>query len=311
MGSLWMGDLEMYMNEAFIANAFSTLGENVLRVKMIKNKFTGQAQGYCFVDFENQEAAERVLRKFNGKPVPMTNPMKRFKLNRAAYGQTYQSTEYSLFVGDLTPEVEDISLHDFFAKRYNTCKAGKVVKDSAGNSKCYGFIRFTSEDDQQRALMEMNNVIGLGGKPIRVARAIPKRPQHSDQQQSSQPYDPYYQQYQQYQNYYAGWGGYPQQPVPAGTSQHGPPPPPPPPPDYYNYGPSGQYDNTQFNYQHNRPGAGYDDSHDATEDPNPPLDIDQMNSEFMTRSEELYEALENSRWNPLDSVTSEIPGIKT
>uniref|UniRef100_A0A8D0L7M4 RRM domain-containing protein n=1 Tax=Sphenodon punctatus TaxID=8508 RepID=A0A8D0L7M4_SPHPU len=39
--SLWMGDLEPYMDENFISRAFATMGELVLSVKVIRNRLTG------------------------------------------------------------------------------------------------------------------------------------------------------------------------------------------------------------------------------------------------------------------------------
>lgn len=45
------------------------------------------------------------------------------------------SPMYSLFVGDLTPEVDDGMLYEFFYNRYPTCRGGKVVLDALGNSK--------------------------------------------------------------------------------------------------------------------------------------------------------------------------------
>lgn len=44
-----------------------------------------------------------------------------------------------------------------------------------GKSRGYGFVRFSSENDQDKALIEMQNHCGLGFKPIRVSLAIPKR----------------------------------------------------------------------------------------------------------------------------------------
>lgn len=43
--------------------------------------------------------------------------------------------EFSVFVGDLTSEVDDYQLHQFFLKKYPSCKGAKVVTDPYGNSK--------------------------------------------------------------------------------------------------------------------------------------------------------------------------------
>ena len=50
-----------------------------------------------------------------------------------------------------------------------------VVLDNEGKKRGYGFVRFTDEADQGRALNEMNNFSGIGGKAIRVSLAAPKR----------------------------------------------------------------------------------------------------------------------------------------
>lgn len=50
-----------------------------------------------------------------------------------------------------------------------------VVTDGSGRSKGYGFIRFTEENDQQRALIEMQHFPGISRRPIRVSLATPKR----------------------------------------------------------------------------------------------------------------------------------------
>lgn len=50
-----------------------------------------------------------------------------------------------------------------------------VVLEPSGKSKGYGFVRFSEETDQQRALIEMQHMQGVGKKPIRVSLATPKR----------------------------------------------------------------------------------------------------------------------------------------
>ncbi|KAF4025951.1 hypothetical protein G4228_017962 [Cervus hanglu yarkandensis] len=173
--SLWMGDLEPYMDENFISRAFATVGETVMSVKIIRNRLTGIPAGYCFVEFADLATAEKCLHKINGKPLPGATPAKRFKLNYATYGkQPDNSPEYSLFVGDLTLDVDDGMLYEFFVKVYPSCRGGKVVLDQTGVSKGYGFVKFTDELEQKRALTECQGAIGLGSKPVRLSVAIPK-----------------------------------------------------------------------------------------------------------------------------------------
>ncbi|XP_041069636.1 tRNA selenocysteine 1-associated protein 1-like isoform X3 [Carcharodon carcharias] len=207
--SLWMGDLENYMDENFISRAFATMGETVISVKIIRNRVTGTPAGYCFVEFADQAAAERCLLKINGKKLPGASPQpRRFKLNYATYGkQPDNSPEYSLFVGDLTPEVDDGMLYEFFVEKYPTCRGGKVVLDTLGNSKGYGFVKFSDEAEQKRALAECQGAIGVGGKALRLSVAIPKTNRVVKPPDYSQTYTYNYNQYYQpYQNYYTQWG---------------------------------------------------------------------------------------------------------
>lgn len=44
-------------------------------------------------------------------------------------------------------------------------------------------------------------------------------------------------------------------------------------------------------------------------DPMPQLDVTEANKEFMEQSEELYDALMDCHWQPLDTVSSEIPAV--
>ncbi|XP_068824654.1 tRNA selenocysteine 1-associated protein 1 isoform X1 [Capricornis sumatraensis] len=329
--SLWMGDLEPYMDENFISRAFATMGETVMSVKIIRNRLTGIPAGYCFVEFADLATAEKCLHKINGKPLPGATPAKRFKLNYATYGkQPDNSPEYSLFVGDLTPDVDDGMLYEFFVKVYPSCRGGKVVLDQTGVSKGYGFVKFTDELEQKRALTECQGAIGLGSKPVRLSVAIPKATVQDLKKETiykkewtqipstystndvsdyssrllkhlpyvfagkrsrvkpveySQMYSySYNQYYQQYQNYYAQWG----------------------------------YDQNTGSYSYSYPQYGYTQStmqtyeevgDDALEDPMPQLDVTEANKEFMEQSEELYDALMDCHWQPLDTVSSEIPAM--
>lgn len=82
--------------------------------------------------------------------------------------------EFSVWVGDLSPEVDDYNLYRVFSNKYSSIKTAKVILDSSGFSKGYGFVRFGLEEEQKSALYEMNGYIGLGSKPLKICNAVPK-----------------------------------------------------------------------------------------------------------------------------------------
>lgn len=282
-----MGNLEAYMDEKFITRAFSTMGEQVVNVRIIRNKMTGGALGYCFVEMSDEATAERCLRKINGKALPGASPPTRFKLNRATFGKQEPGQMFSLFVGDLTPEVDDGMLYEFFYNRYPSCRGGKVVLDSMGNSKGCGFVQFPDERLQKRALDECQGAAGLGGKPLRLSLAannLKNKQQQSDSKAwpassgTRQTYDAYSQYQQQaYSGYYAPWG-YDQSAAMYGYSYQ-------------------QYDYSQCPPAQETEAPQEDE---GLEDPGVEVDVLEANRRFMELSEELYDALMESHWQPAD-----------
>ncbi|NXY71618.1 TSP1L protein, partial [Glareola pratincola] len=188
--------------------------------------------------------------------------------------------DYSIFVGELTPEVDDFQLYDYFLKRYPSCIDCKIATDLLGYSRGYAFVRFGEQGDQMRALQDCQNAPGLGGKRIRLSIGISKRLKAEFQRYQSYNYNDYY---QDYQNYYSQWGYDPYA--------------------EYNYSSYAPYDNMQGET------AAMTEINDdlITEDPQLYLDVDEMNRQFMETSEELYDSLMNCHWQPLDTVTSDIP----
>jgi len=173
--TLWMGELEPWIDENFVRSIWYNMGETV-NVKMIRDKFSGNA-GYCFVDFASPDAAAKAL-GLNGSLIPNSN--RPFKLNWASGGgladrsRDERGPEFSVFVGDLGPEVTEFVLVQLFQNKYASTKSAKIMSDPiSGMSRGYGFVRFASEDDQQKALTEMQGVY-CGNRPMRISTATPK-----------------------------------------------------------------------------------------------------------------------------------------
>ncbi|KAG2222515.1 hypothetical protein INT45_012829 [Circinella minor] len=176
-----MGELEPWMDEQYIRQLWFNLNEKVL-VKVIRDKLTGASAGYAFVDFGSAVNAQRALNTFNGSLIPNTH--KQFKLNWASGGglidrREDRQPEYSIFVGDLSPECTELNLLSAFQANYRSCKSAKIMTDPrTGLTRGYGFVRFIDQSDQQRALIEMQGFI-IGSRPIRVSVATPKNRLHN------------------------------------------------------------------------------------------------------------------------------------
>lgn len=152
------------------------MGENPQTVRIMRNKYTGEPAGYCFVNFMSDEQSIDAMHKLNGKPIPGTNPIVRFRLNSASNSNKLPGNEreYSVWVGDLSSDVDDYNLYRVFSNKYSSIKTAKVILDSSGFSKGYGFVRFGLEEEQKSALYEMNGYMGLGLKPLKICNAVPK-----------------------------------------------------------------------------------------------------------------------------------------
>lgn len=172
-GALWIGGLEPYMDDEFIKSGLALMGESLVHsIKVIKNKFTGEAASYGFINFDNDPAALMAMHKLNGKIIPNSQPPVRYKLNHASTRLNPGEQDHSIWVGDLTPDVDDYQLYKFFSARFQSIKSAKVVLDPSGFSKGYGFIRFGDEQEQSTALHSMQNIGGLGAKPLKVKEKV-------------------------------------------------------------------------------------------------------------------------------------------
>jgi RNA recognition motif-containing protein len=91
-----------------------------------------------------------------------------------SHSREERGPEYSIFVGDLGPEVNEFVLVSLFQGKYNSVKSAKIMTDPvSGMSRGYGFVRFTDPRDQERALTEMQGVY-CGNRPMRISTATPK-----------------------------------------------------------------------------------------------------------------------------------------
>uniref|UniRef100_A0A0E0E517 RRM domain-containing protein n=1 Tax=Oryza meridionalis TaxID=40149 RepID=A0A0E0E517_9ORYZ len=174
--TIWVGDLHYWMDENYLHSCFGYTGE-VVAIKVIRNKQTGQSEGYGFVEFYSHAAAEKVLEGFAGHIMPNTDQP--FRINWASFSMGDRrsdiASDHSIFVGDLASDVNDTTLLETFSKRYSSVKGAKVVIDAnTGRSKGYGFVRFGDDNEKIHAMTEMNGVY-CSTRPMRIGPATPRK----------------------------------------------------------------------------------------------------------------------------------------
>ena len=160
-----------------------------MSVKVIRDKNTGLPAGYGFVEFNSHEIATQVLACYNSAPIPGTN--KSFRLNWGIFGggtktttlssaaapmqkmvQSAANPDFSIYVGDIDAQVNDMMLLEFFQKRYKSVVSAKVIVDPITKySKGYGFVKFSNFEESQRAISEMQGSL-LRGRHIKTSQSF-------------------------------------------------------------------------------------------------------------------------------------------
>lgn len=225
-------------------------------------------------------------------------------------------TDVIFRVGDLSSDVDDYSLYKVFSSKYTSIKTAKVIIDNSGFSKGYGFVRFGIEEEQKAALWEMNGYLGLGTRPIKICNAVPKPKGESDptssvstsygyaastaSQHSAEPssqsqyaYDPstnYWQGYNAWQNYYDQGGdstAYYQQSLqqahsnPQTLAQH-----------------AEAWSQSVTNYERQQ----REEEENKLIEHQHVLNTEKMNREMVERDRNLWDALESSKWLPIEML---------
>ncbi|CAH0391996.1 unnamed protein product [Bemisia tabaci] len=172
VGTLYMSHLDPYMDDQFLFRAFSYFSEVPKYIKVV-NKY-GDGSGYCFINFPTEKSALACMHKCNGKIIPSSSPPARFRLSYSNARPSPAEKDLSVWVGDLSTDVDDYQLFKAFSAKYHSLRLAKVVVDNSGHSKGYGFLKFGSEEEMKHCLQNMNGYTGLGSKAVKVSSAVPK-----------------------------------------------------------------------------------------------------------------------------------------
>lgn len=189
---LYVGGLHKSATEDSLKEMFSANGL-VHSVKILNDK-NKPGFNYAFVEFEDEAGADAALKALNGHILLGSD----LKINYAYQSSTFNTSQnaeeptFNIFVGDLSPEVDDEALHKFFSV-FESLKQAHVMWDmQTSRSRGYGFVTFGVPTDAETALQTMNGKL-LNGRAIRCNWASHKQnaPRNGPRQNNQRPFRPY------------------------------------------------------------------------------------------------------------------------
>ncbi|XP_055924930.1 polyadenylate-binding protein 4-like [Argiope bruennichi] len=142
----------------------------------------GKSKGFGFVSFEDPENAEKACEDLNGKELNgktlyvgraqkkserAAELKRRFEMLKMERMSRYQGV--NLYVKNLDDAIDDDRLRKEFSP-FGTITSAKVMTDSNGRSRGFGFVCFSSPEEATKAVTEMNGRIVVS-KPLYVALA--------------------------------------------------------------------------------------------------------------------------------------------
>ncbi|KIL70623.1 hypothetical protein M378DRAFT_183247 [Amanita muscaria Koide BX008] len=163
---LYVGNLSPRVTEYMLTEIFAVAGP-VQHVKIIPDRnYQHGGLNYGFVEYMDMRAAETALQTLNGRKIFDTE----IRVNWAYQGSQNKedtSNHYHVFVGDLSPEVNDEVLGKAFSA-FGSLSDARVMWDmNSGKSRGYGFLAFRDKTDAEQAIATMNGE-WLGSRAIRV-----------------------------------------------------------------------------------------------------------------------------------------------
>lgn len=163
---LYVGNLSPRVTEYMLTEIFAVAGP-VQHVKIIPDRnYQHGGLNYGFVEYMDMRAAETALQTLNGRKIFDTE----IRVNWAYQGQQNKedtTNHCHVFVGDLSPEVNDEVLGKAFSA-FGTLSDARVMWDmNSGKSRGYGFLAFRDKTDAEQAIATMNGE-WLGSRAIRV-----------------------------------------------------------------------------------------------------------------------------------------------
>jgi len=183
--NVYVKDLDPLVTSEELTNVFGAYG-NITSAIIMRNE-NGTSKGFGYVNFASHFDAVKAVEKLdkqiiNEKTISCCRHQKKverqaelrkrfMKMKREQFSK-YQGT--NLYIKNLEDDVKEDTLRKEFSV-FGSIRSVKIMTDSNGNSKGFGFVCFQTPDEASMAVNEMNGRTLQGiNKPLYVAIHEPK-----------------------------------------------------------------------------------------------------------------------------------------
>ncbi|XP_035230236.1 polyadenylate-binding protein 4-like [Stegodyphus dumicola] len=168
--NLFVKNLHPNIDERILYDVFANYG-NIVSLKVATDE-NGQSKGFAFIQFENEESANKAIDCLNEKLL----------LGHQLYVSKFIPRDKRL--EQTCPRFTNIYLKNFkstfkdedlqkLCEKFGTILSAKVMTDENGDSKKFGFVNFTDPECAQEAIRELNGKT-VDGQVLYVGRAKKK-----------------------------------------------------------------------------------------------------------------------------------------
>ncbi|EPQ14876.1 Polyadenylate-binding protein 4 [Myotis brandtii] len=181
IGNVFIKNLDKSIDNKTLYEHFSVFGKILSSKVMCDDQ---GSRGYGFVHFQNQAAADRAIEEMNGMLLKdfrlFVGPFKNRK-DREAELQNKANEFTNIYIKNFGDEMDDEKLKEFFS-HYGKIVSVKVMTDSSGKSKGFGFVSFDTHEAAKRAV-DIVNGREIFGQQVFVGRAQKKAERQAELKQ--------------------------------------------------------------------------------------------------------------------------------
>ncbi|OBZ89585.1 hypothetical protein A0J61_02367 [Choanephora cucurbitarum] len=164
-GKMFIGGLNWETTDESLRDYFSQFGQ-VIECTVMRDPLTQRSRGFGFLTMKENAEVDKIVSQdhhyLDGK---------RIDPKRAIPREEQDKTE-KIFVGGISPEVNEEEFRQFFTQFGTVLDATLMLERDTGRPRGFGFITFESSEGVEEALRQTH--LAIKDKTIEVKRAMPK-----------------------------------------------------------------------------------------------------------------------------------------